>query len=247
MARRAKPKSTRKPSPRPSSRRESPSSGSRRERILEAFVALLAEEPFQRIDVAAVAERAKLTLADVRAEFTSTYDMLAAWMRAIDEKVLAERGDPELAEASPRERLFDVLMRRLEALGEYREAVRSLARSVRRDPLLACGFNRLALRSEQWMLAAAGIDSAGLKGHARAQAMVLLFSRVVRVWLRDDDPGLARTMAALDRELATAERWALIAEDLCRLLPRRGRRYDHEADYRPRGRSRHADDGPVIA
>jgi AcrR family transcriptional regulator len=238
MARRAKPKSTKTSSPGPSSRRE---------KILAAFVALLAEVPFQRIDVAAVAERAKLSLADVRAEFTSTYDMLAAWMRAVDETVLAERGDPELAEASARERLFDVLMRRLEALGDYRDAVRSLARSVRRDPALALCFNRLALRSEQWMLAAAGIDAAGLKGHARAQAMVLLFSRVVRVWLRDDDPGIARTMAALDRELATAERWALIAEDLCRLLPRRGRRYDYEAKHDRRGRSPRADEEPLIA
>lgn len=235
MARRAKPKSTRKPSPSPSSRRD---------KIVAAFVALLAEEPFQKIGLAAVAERAKLSLADVRAEFSSTLDMLAAWMRAVDEKVLAGRGDPELAEASPRERLFDVLMRRLEALGDNRDAVRSLARSVRRDPALALCFNRLASRSEQWMLAAAGIDSAGFKGHARAQALVVLFSRVVRVWLRDDDPGLARTMAALDRELATAERWALIAEDLCRLLPRRGRRYDYESKY-DRGRSR-GDDAPVI-
>src|ERR1700730_14763611 len=238
MARRPKPKSTRNPSPRPSSRRA---------KILEAFVALLAEGPFQRIDVAAVAERVKLSLADVRAEFTSTYDMLAAWMRVVDERVLAERGDPELAEASPRERLFDVLMRRLEALGQYRDAVRSLARSVRRDPLLAVCFNRLALRSERWMLAAAGIDSAALKGHARAQAMVVLFSRAVRVWLRDDDPGLARTMATLDRELATAERWALIADALCRLLPRRGRRHDYESKYARRGRSRPAGDEPVIA
>ncbi|HXL68387.1 MAG TPA: TetR/AcrR family transcriptional regulator [Xanthobacteraceae bacterium] len=238
MARRAKPKSPRKPSPGPSSRRE---------KIVAAFVALLAEGPFQRINVAAVAERAKLLLADVRGEFGSTFAMLAAWMRAVDETVLAEPGDPELAAASPRERLFDVLMRRLEALGEYHDAVRSLARSVRRDPLLAVGFNRLALRSEQWMLAAAGIDSAGLKGHARAQAMVVLFSRVVRVWLRDDDPGLARTMAALDRELATAERWALIANDLCRLLPRRGRRYDYEAGQDRRGRSRHAGDEPLPA
>ena len=238
MARRAKPKSSRKPPHSPSSPRE---------KIVAAFAALLAEGPLQKINVAAVAERAKLSLAEVRGEFGSTFAMLAAWMRAVDEKVLTERGDPELAEASPRERLFDVLMRRLEALGEYRDAVRSLARSVRRDPLLAVGFNRLALRSEQWMLAAAGIDSAGLKGHARAQAMVVLFSRVVRVWLRDDDPGLARTMAALDRELATAERWALIAEDLCRLLPRRGRRYDHEAKHDRRGRSRGDDEAPVIA
>jgi AcrR family transcriptional regulator len=228
MARRPKPKSPKKPAP-PTPRRE---------KIIAAFLALLAEEPFQRIGVAAVAARAKLTLAEVRAEFGSTFDMLAAWMRQVDNQVLAG-GDPDLADASVRERLFDVLMRRLEALDDDRAAVRSLGRSMRCDPLLALGLNRLALRSQQWMLAAAGIDSAGLKGQVRAQALVLLFGRVIGVWLRDTDPGLARTMAALDRELATAERWANIADDLCRLVPRR--RFD---EY---GRSRRAGGEPVIA
>jgi AcrR family transcriptional regulator len=227
MARRAKPKSPKNPSP-PSSRRE---------KVLAAFLALLAEEPFQRIGVAAVATRAGLSLADVRAEFGSTFDMLAAWMRQTDNEVLAEGVDAELAEASARERLFEVLMHSLEALGEYRAAVRSLGRSLRRDPLLALWLNRLAVRSHQWMRAAAGIDSAGLRGEVRAQALTVLFGRVIRMWLRDDDPGLARTMAALDRELATAERWANIADDLCRTLPRRRRRrYDYE--YGRDGRAR---------
>jgi hypothetical protein len=40
---------------------------------------------------------------------------------------------------------------------------------------------------------------------------------VLRVWVNDDDPGHARTMAALDRALARAQRWSGFFEDLCRI------------------------------
>jgi hypothetical protein len=42
----------------------------------------------------------------------------------------------------------------------------------------------------------------------RAQGLALLFASVLRTWVDDDDPGLARTMAALDRALARGQRWS---------------------------------------
>jgi hypothetical protein len=47
----------------------------------------------------------------------------------------------------------------------------------------------------------------------------------MRVWLDDDDPGLARTMAELDRRLRQAERTWMRLERLRRILcgPRRDR------------------------
>ena len=182
-------------------------------------MALLAEKPFEQIGVATLAARAEVPLAELRAEFGSTFDILAAFARDTDRKVLSNL-DQDIEESTSRDRLFDVLMRRFEALAPHRPALRSLVRSARRDPVLALGLNRLAVRSQQWMLAAAGIDSAGAFGHARAQALALLYVKAMRTFLDDDDPGLARTMAALDRELATAESLARFANELCRLLPR---------------------------
>jgi hypothetical protein len=59
-----------------------------------------------------------------------------------------------------------------------------------------------------WMLSAAGIAAQGARGVARAQALAFIWARVMRVWLRDNDPGLGATMAALDRRLGEAERAA---------------------------------------
>jgi hypothetical protein len=93
-------------------------------------------------------------------------------------------------------------------------------RSARRDPALALGLNALAVRSQQWMLAAAGIDTAGLLGCMRAQTLAILYAKAMRTLLDDEDPGLARTMAALDRALARGQRWSGLLDDLCRIPAR---------------------------
>jgi hypothetical protein len=136
-----------------------------------------------------------------------------------------------MAEEPPRERLFDVLMRRLEALAPHKAAVRSLGHAARSDPALALCVNGLTARSMAWMLTAAGISSSGLRGVIRAQGMACLYASVLRTWVNDDDPGLARTLAALDRELARGARWSRCLDDVCRLAPNpcRGR-------WRPRDR-----------
>ena len=107
-----------------------------RERIIEAFMALLAEKPIEQIGFAEIAGRAGVSLAELRDEFGSTLAILAAHMKEIDRAVLAGV-DADMAEEPPRERLFDVLMRRLEVLAPHKAAVRSLMRSAVRNPGLA--------------------------------------------------------------------------------------------------------------
>jgi AcrR family transcriptional regulator len=198
-----------------------------RDRIIAAFMALLAEKSIERIDIAEIAKRAEVSLADLRGEFGTTLAILAAHMKDVDRAVL-RGGDGDMAQEPPRERLFDVLMRRLEAHAPHREAVRSLLRSATRNPPLAVALNGLAVQSQQWMLAAAGIPSSGPKGMVQAQGLALLYASVLRTWLNDTDPGLARTMAALDGALARGQRWSSLLDDVLsvpsRLCPTRTRR-----------------------
>jgi AcrR family transcriptional regulator len=190
-----------------------------REKIIAAFLSLLADKSFEAIGFTDIAGQAAVPLAQLRAEFPSTLAILAAHIEATDRALLAEDLS-EMAEEPARERLFDVLMRRLELLAPHREAVRSLIRSARRNPPLALALNALAVRSQQWMLTAAGIGAAGPRGMIRAQGLAALFGQVLSTWLRDDDPGQARTMAALDRALARGQRFAGFLDDLCSIPAR---------------------------
>jgi hypothetical protein len=67
------------------------------------------------------------------------------------------------------------------------------------------------------MLEAAGIESEGPVGALKLQGLVLLWGRVLRTWFRDDDPGLATTMALLDKELTRGGKFVARAEDVNRL------------------------------
>jgi AcrR family transcriptional regulator len=211
-----------------------PRGSSDRDKAVDALLALLAEQSLEQIGLAEIAGRAGLKLSQLRAEFGSTLAILAAHIKDIDRAVLAggdaDKGFEDLAEEPVRERLFDVLMRRLEALAPYKEAVRSMLRSARRNPGLALALNAMAVRSQAWMLEAAGIGASGPKGALRAQGAALMFARVLTVWVDDDEAGLDRSMAALDRGLASAARWAGFLDDLCAIPkcvlrgPRRRRR-----------------------
>ncbi|WP_420394559.1 TetR family transcriptional regulator [Acuticoccus sp.] len=175
-----------------------------RDRIIDATFGLIGERPFDRVTLQAIADAAGVSLAALASEFPTRGHILDAFVRRIDDEVLAgEYGD--MADEAPRERLFDVLMARLDALRPHRAAIRSLARSARADPALGLALNGMAVRSQAWMLAAAGIGIGGWRGRLAAQGLAVAFARVLRVFVEEDDPGLPRTMAALDRELRRAE------------------------------------------
>jgi AcrR family transcriptional regulator len=207
---------------------ERPAPTNTREAIVGAFMDLLAEKRFEEIGLADVAEQADISLADLRGEFNSTLAILAAHVKQIDRAVLA--GGEDMAEEPARDRLFDVLMRRLEAMAPDRAALRSLMRSATFNPGLAFALNAMAVRSQQWMLTAAGIPCAGPGGMIRAQGLALLFARVVRTFTDDDDDN-SRTMAALDRALSSGERCVMFLDRLCNLAPKPGRRGRRRRDY----------------
>ena len=213
MARRAARKTVRK-SAQSSAKAASSTPQTDREKIVAAFLALLADKSFAAVGFNDIAQRTGLSLAEIRGEFASTLAIVAAFVKSTDRAVLAQDMD-DMEEEPQRERLFDVLMRRLEILAAQRDAVRSLLRSARGNPPLALALNGLAVRSQQWMLTAAGINASGPQGMIRAQGLAVLFASVLRTWVDDDDPGQARTMAVLDRALARGQRAVGLLSDLC--------------------------------
>jgi hypothetical protein len=99
-------------------------------------------------------------------------------------------------------------MRRFDALKPHREALGNIVFDDARDPVSAlCGLGRLE-RSMAAMLEAARLSAAGLRGLLRSKALGLAYLATLRVFLSDDSPDLAATMAALDRNLGRLDRLA---------------------------------------
>ncbi|MGD1037584.1 MAG: TetR/AcrR family transcriptional regulator [Roseiarcus sp.] len=171
-----------------------------RAKIVDALMALAAERRFEEIAIRDISAAAKVSLADFRDAFPSKGAVLAGFVRRIDRAALSADGE-EISREAPRERLFDALMRRLDAMAPYREALREITAWLRRDPFAALAMNASAVNSMRFMLEAAGIDNQGMAGAIKLQGLALAWARVVAVWLDDPEPELSKTMAELDREL----------------------------------------------
>ncbi len=211
---------------------------SRKARAIEAFLTALAVKPWREIALAEIAEAAEMPLADLRDAFPTRTAIFRAFIARVDAAVLrtiAAEGDED---EPHRERLFDVLMTRFEHLKPYRPALARVREHAMRDAGFALRMGGQGLVSAAWMLEAAGISSAPKTAGWRLAGLPYVWGRTFDVFLVDDDPGLARTMATLDRQLRKAEARDRQIRDVRARVKRfcraaRGgsrRRYDSAAD-----------------
>ena len=179
---------------------------SERDRLIDAALRLIVRDGWRRLSLAAIAAEAGLPILTLYRNFRSKPAILCAFLRRIDETVLAAPLEAA-ADERPRDRVFDLLMRRFDALRPYRDALEVLGRELPTDPPAAFAAGARLLCSIAWMLEAAGIATDGLRGIAAVKLTTAAYLAAARVWRRDDSPDLAPTMAALDRRLRGIERW----------------------------------------
>lgn len=174
--------------------------------IISAFWRVLAGSGWHGLTLRAIAAEAGLPLAELRRQAASPLHILAAHQRAMDAAVLD--GTVDDLGSTPRDRLFDVLMRRLDALQPDRPGVIRLLRALPRTPLLALWLAPRQASSMAWMLEAAGLEAAGPAGALRVQGLGAVWLAALRAWEKDESEDLSGTMAALDRALDQADRVA---------------------------------------
>ena len=175
-----------------------------RERIIEAAFRLAAAKPWADITLPAIAEVAGLSLAELAQHVSGKPDILDAFARFMDARLLASLKDDPV-EGDAHDRLFDIMLRRFELLAPYKAAIANIAKAPADGPVEWLALLASALVTQNWMLAAADIRLSGAKGNIAKLGLTKIQADTLRVWLKDDDSGLARTMAALDRKLRDGE------------------------------------------
>jgi ubiquinone biosynthesis protein COQ9 len=179
---------------------------SNNDRILDAALRLAADRRWTEITLRDISAEAGLSLAELNEAVASRAAILSLFNRRIDQRMLAALDqDPVAGDAH--DRIFEVLMRRLEVMAPYRAAVGSIISDpstlLDDPPETASSLGR----SLGWVLAAAGLEDSGSREMIKRLGLAAIYRRVLGVWVEDDDPGLARTMATLDRALRDGETW----------------------------------------
>ena len=104
-------------------------------RIIAAALRLASERPWRDVTLTDIAKAADVNLNEVRRDFDSKAEVLAAFVRAVDDEVLA-RAPKRAADQSPRDAIFDVVMSRFDVMAPYKPALNSIAATWTLDPAL---------------------------------------------------------------------------------------------------------------
>lgn len=150
------------------------------------------------------AERAGVTLAELYRQFPTEAALIRALGRRVDEQML-ESDQTELDALPARDRVFELMMCRFEALQPFRAGLRRLARARPRDPLLLLDTACRLDRSLSWLQTAADLPTRGLRARWSRRMLGLVYLRTMQVWFDDEGLDMAKTMAQLDRNLRRAE------------------------------------------
>ena len=182
------------------------------EAALDAFLGLIAEKGFAAVSLRDVAAGASLGLAELYRLYPDKVALVSAFMARIDRAVLAGTQAELDPEETARDRLFDVMMRRYDAMRPYREALAAIRQAAARDPVMAVALGPALRRSMALMLEAAAVPSDGFAGALRQNGLLAIHYAVSRTFDRDETTDLSKTMAALDSRLKVAERWSQVFE-----------------------------------
>jgi AcrR family transcriptional regulator len=179
--------------------------------LIAIAFALLAEQGWTGLSLVALAARADLSLVLLHRQLPDRRAILRGLSERVDEAMLAI--DPrELGELPARDKLFELIMRRFDALAPYRAGLVRLAADARRDPaILLLTLCRLD-RSMRWMQELAGLRAHGLRARLQRRGLTALYLQALRTWLADDSGDHAKTMAELDTLLRRFERIAGLRE-----------------------------------
>lgn len=171
-------------------------------RIVDAALDLAAKHAWHKISLADIAAASDLSLAKLYPLFSSKTAIVAAFLARIDEQSLAGRQETG---GTVRDRLFDLIMRRFDALAPHKAAVKSMFAAGPGEALSALCLAPRFLNSMRWLAEAGGVRTSGFLGMLRVKAIAAIYLASLRTWLQDDSADHGKTMAVLDRALRRAE------------------------------------------
>lgn len=178
-----------------------------RKAILDAALNVAAQNPWEFVSLLEIADVAGFSLADLTDVFQDKQAIVAAIVDELDSTV--EQSFSVIDKESPlRDRLFDVLMERIERANAHRAAHISFFQSFGWTKESACADLSLMKQSMTRMAKCAGMETQGMTARLKLAGVTLGYLWVLTTWMRDTSPDLGKTMAELDKTLARLEGFA---------------------------------------
>jgi AcrR family transcriptional regulator len=181
-----------------------------KERIVDAALALAAEQSWERVRLHDVAGRLGATLADIGRRFREKEEITDAWFDRADRVLLVAAAAPALDALNPRERFAELLMTWLGALAPHRRVTRQMLAGKLEFGHVHYQFAGLlrVSRTVQWLREGARLDDPLPWRALEESALTSIYLATVVRWLNDDSENSSATREFLVRLLLRGERLA---------------------------------------
>ena len=177
-------------------------------KIITATLELAEIMPWREVSMVNIAEAAKIRPDRLTELFSNKVSILDAFNCQLDEKTIVEFASNK-DEDTTRDQLFDILMARFDTLMPHKKAIKAILKeTIPNDPIACAHGVRALLRSMRSILELVGIRTISPIGCLKTKSLSALYLRSFKIWLDDESPDLAKTMASLDDSLAKAETYA---------------------------------------
>jgi ubiquinone biosynthesis protein COQ9 len=181
---------------------------------------LAATRPWQDISLRDLCVSADVTLAACAQEGVTKAHIAAKLDSELDQALLANAHDIDQSQ-SVRDRLFDVVMGRYDAMEEHRAGWQSILNGELGDPLARVARQARRTHTASWALEACGITASDMRGAGQSIGLARIIRQCDKQWC-EDGPDLAKTMAFLDQELRKSEAWVERANKAWSMMERFG-------------------------
>jgi len=172
-------------------------------KICAATLQLAAQRGWNALTLDQIARGAKVLPTQAKGYFKDKNEILPALVRYIGKQSARAKFD---ARAKPRDRLFEALMARFDALQKHRKGILAITEDCPRDPSLVRFILPAEWREMESLLKTAKLmPDSELKRSLVVAALLGVYGWALCCWQRDKTPDMAKTMAGLDRGLRGAE------------------------------------------
>ena len=172
-------------------------------KIQDSHIALGEKKSVRQIDSVMISEQSGVAIGEITSIYDSVEDIFWDVVSGHKDGSL-ERDD---GDDSVHDKLFDLLMRRFEALHAVKQSLQNLSRDFDEKDFQALFVKEKVVRNMGWVLASAGVSTSGLEGEARKRALAWVFGKSFDKFIKEEDRGLPKTMMTLDRTLTRASQW----------------------------------------
>jgi hypothetical protein len=170
--------------------------------LARAALSLAGSVPWREVTLIRLADAAARPVSDF---YGATLGEAVDCVEEAFDRAIADATDELDPKQTVRDRLFELIMRRFEAMEPHREAVLAMEHGLDRDPTLMASAHQRHVRCARWVLAIAGMEADGMTGQARAQGLGVIIGQARAAWRGDSAGDFAKTMASLDKNLRRAE------------------------------------------